>query len=78
LLGFADSGWRADLDFLLRPDKLNRLIEGGYAAPRSRPPPWDGNFTGKKDASGAPFRRRTAMDIAMDELSRVQESKREQ
>lgn len=30
LLGQNDRGWRADLDFLLSPAKLNRLIEGGY------------------------------------------------
>jgi hypothetical protein len=75
LIGFAESGWRADLDFLLRPDKLNRLIEGGYAARPSRSPP-DGNLNGGDGASVCG--KRTAMQIAMDEVRRVQERKNEQ
>lgn len=41
LLGGNDRGWRADLDFLLRPDKLNRLADGAYRAtsPRGQSPP---------------------------------------
>jgi hypothetical protein len=77
LIGFAESGWRADLDFLLRPDKLNRLIEGGYAARPSRSPP-GGNLNGGNGASGPPRGKRTAMQIAMDEVRRVQERKCEQ
>jgi len=32
LRGDNDRGWRADLDFLLQPKSLNKVIEGGYAS----------------------------------------------
>jgi hypothetical protein len=70
LIGFAESGWRADFDFLLRPDKLNRLIEGGYASRPSRSSPV-GN-------GGRSPPRRTPFQIAMDESMRVREKSSEQ
>jgi hypothetical protein len=72
LIGFAESGWRADLDFLLRPDKLNRLIEGGYASRPSRSFPGE-TLNGGNGGTGPPGRRRTMVDIAMDEVRRAKE-----
>lgn len=37
--GSNERGWVADLDFLLQPKSLNRLLEGGYDDRQSRAPP---------------------------------------
>jgi hypothetical protein len=72
LIGFAESGWRADFDFLLRPDKLNRLIEGGYASRPNRPSP-NQYFNGDHVGASPPGRSRTMVDIAMEEVRRARE-----
>lgn len=38
LLGENDRGWKADLDFFLRPDSLQKILEGKYPSPyKARP-----------------------------------------
>lgn len=51
LLGDSDSGWKADLDFLLKPDKFTRLIEGGYAGRRRAPQQGPGSFSALDQAA---------------------------
>jgi hypothetical protein len=41
ITGSGPSGWRCDLDFLLRPDKLQRVIEGGYLDRQRKQPERD-------------------------------------
>lgn len=35
LTGGNDRGWKADIDFLLKPDKAAKILEGGYSAGES-------------------------------------------
>ena len=39
LLGKSDRGWRADIDWFLRPDSVNAILEGKYAGPPPKPSP---------------------------------------
>ena len=36
LMGDNDKGWMADLDFILRPDKVTKIMEGSYRSSSSR------------------------------------------
>lgn len=42
LTGSGASGWRADIDFLLKPDKFQRVLEGGYRDRERTPTVADG------------------------------------
>jgi len=36
LMGDNDKGWMADLDFILRPDKVTKIIEGSYKSSKNK------------------------------------------
>ena len=35
-MGDNDKGWMADLDFILRPDKVTKIIEGSYKSSKNK------------------------------------------
>ena len=37
LVGDNDKGWRADLDWFLRPDSVTKILEGKYTRSKAQP-----------------------------------------
>ncbi|KKL66016.1 hypothetical protein LCGC14_2149250, partial [marine sediment metagenome] len=55
LRGDNDRGWQADLDFLLQPKSLNKVIEGGYGI--NRRPDGSGGRASKAERAKAAVKR---------------------